>query len=325
MFLVAEALNRGLHILINLRRNTVRLVGDWLQGNRSRTLLALLFLSCLLATEAGFLTVSGWAETWVCPRPGQSDLYTDRGAPGCRQLGKAKTYSSLENAPSTSHPQQTTAVPPRGSTPVSPNVTPQQYRKPLPFPEVSLRLPILGIGRTRPGSITGSWAGLVASLTVGYKADGSGPEILLPDSNLSPVSMLSFLTAVSAASKAVGYDPRYLTVRLLVPTTMDGPSAGGIFAVGIAAALLGDSLRQDICMSGTIEPTLEIMPVGGLVDKMNACRDLKKTTMIVPDGLDNSHLSFTGAERTIQVIEVHTLAEAYSAATGQVLRQVVFQ
>ena len=42
----------------------------------------------------------------------------------------------------------------------------------------------------------------------------------------------------------------------------------------------------------------------------------------VPDGLDNSHLNFTGAERSIQVIQVHTLAEAYSAATGQALRQV---
>lgn len=47
--------------------------------------------------------------------------------------------------------------------------------------------------------------------------------------------------------------------------------------------------------------------MGRLVDKMNACRELRKTTMIVPDALDNSHLSFTGAERSIQVIEVHTL------------------
>jgi len=42
--------------------------------------------------------------------------------------------------------------------------------------------------------------------------------------------------------------------------------------------------------------------------------------MIVPDGLDNSHLSFTGAERSIQVIQVYSLSEAYSAATGQALR-----
>jgi predicted S18 family serine protease len=35
---------------------------------------------------------------------------------------------------------------------------------------------------------------------------------------------------------------------------------GGIFAVGIAAALFGDPIRQDVCMSGTIEPDSEISP-----------------------------------------------------------------
>jgi predicted S18 family serine protease len=197
----------------------------------------------------------------------------------------------------------------------------QQTRKPLPFSDVSLSLPLLSVGQDKVGSITGSWTGFVAQLMVGYKADGKGPEIL-GDSNLLPASAHSFHTAVAVASRAVGYDPRYLTVRILVPTRLNGPSAGGIFAVGIASALLGDPIRQDVCMSGTIEPDAEIRPVGRLVDKMNACRDLKKTVMIVPDGLDNSHLTFTGAERSIQVVQVHTLAEAYNAATGQLLRHV---
>jgi predicted S18 family serine protease len=191
----------------------------------------------------------------------------------------------------------------------------------VPFSDVTLQLPLLSVVQDRAGSITGSWRGYVAQLTVGYKADGKGPEIL-GDSNLMPVSAHSFRTAVAVATKAVDYDPRYLTVRILVPTRMDGPSAGGIFAVGVAAALLGDSIRPDICMSGTIEPDEEIQAVGRLVDKMNACRDLRKTTMIVPDALDNSHLNFTGAERSIQVLEVHTFAEAYSAATWQALRHI---
>ena len=263
---------------------------------------------------------SAWAETWVCPRPGQADLYTDREYPGCRQLGEAKTYSPLEISPMP-RPQHVTPVPsvPHASASYSPS--PSSHRKPVPFSDVTLSLPLLSVGQDKVGSITGSWRGLVAQLSVGYKADGRGPEIL-GDSNLMLGSALSFQTAVAVATKAVGYDPRYLTVRILVPTRLDGPSAGGIFAVGIAAALLGDSIRPDICMSGTIELDEEIQAVGRLVDKMNGCRELRKTTMIVPDALDNSHLNFIGAERSIQVIEVHTLAEAYSAATGQALRQV---
>lgn len=272
---------------------------------------------CVIAS-LGFS--SAWAETWVCPRPGRADLYTDREYPGCRQLGEAKTYSPLEISP-TPRQQSVTPVPsvPHASLSYSP---PQpSHRKSVPFSDVTLSLPLLSVGQDRAGSITGSWRGLVAQLSVGYKADGRGPEIL-GDSNLMLGAALSFQTAVAVATKAVGYDPRYLTVRILVPTRLDGPSAGGIFAVGVAAALLGDSIRPDICMSGTIEPDEEIQAVGRLVDKMNGCRELRKTTMIVPDALDNSHLNFTGAERSIQVIEVHTLAEAYSAATGQALRQV---
>ena len=272
---------------------------------------------------ASLFECSSWAETWVCPRSGQADLYTDREYPGCRQVGEAKTYSPLIISPIPK------ASPSRNFPPPSPSVAntvssefsqQPQGRKPLPFSDVTLSLPLLSVGQDRVGSITGSWRRYVAQLMVGYKADGRGPEIL-GDSNLMPVSAHSFRTAVAVASRAVGYDPHYLSIRILVPDPVDGPSAGGIFAVGVAAALLGDPIRQDICMSGTIEPDAEIQAVGRLMDKMNACRDLRKTTMIVPDALDNSRLAFTGAERSIQVIEVHTLAEAYSAATGQALRQ----
>jgi hypothetical protein len=288
-----------------------------LKCKRPRNLIAFLFLLSFCVIAHLFLH-SGWAETWACPQPGQADLYTDREWPGCRKL---KIYSPVTISPG--------PVPSRASTlqpPISGASTadlPRQFhgKKPLPFPEVSLQLPLLSVGQAKMGSITGSWTGLMSQLIVGYKADGKGPEIL-GDSNLLPVSAHSFRMAVTVATSAVGYDPRYLSVRILVPSRLDGPSAGGIFAVGIAAALLGDPIRQDVCMSGAIEPDAEIQAVGRLVDKMSACRDLRKTTMIVPDALDNSHLNFTGAERSIQVIEVHTLAEAYSAATGQALRQV---
>ena len=292
---------------------------DPLKSNGTASPPLLLFLvagSTIALTGVGSAT----AETWICPRAGQADLYTDREWPGCRQIGEAKTYSPLTISPASK------ASPNRNLSPSVTNTVSSEYsqqpswRKPLPFSDVMVALPILSVGQGQVGSITGSWRGFMAQLMVGYKADGKGPEIL-GDSNLMPVSVRSFATAVAVASKAVGYDPRYLSLRILVPNPLDGPSAGGMFAVGIAAALLGDAIRQDICMSGTIEPDAEIQAVGRLVDKMNACRDLSKTTMIVPDSLDNSHLAFTGAERSIQVIEVHTLAEAYSAATGQVLRQ----
>jgi hypothetical protein len=292
---------------------------DLFKRQHVQRLAALLFLAFFIGNDASLGLV--WADTWVCPRPGRADLYTDREYPGCRQLGEAKMYSPVTISPAPKSSQGGNLSPSVANNISSDVPQQQQSRKPSPFSDVSLLLPLLSVGQDKGGSITGSWTGFVAQLTVGYKADGKGPEIL-GDSNLLPASAHSFHAAVAVASRAVGYDSRYLTVRILIPTRLNGPSAGGIFAVGIASALLGDPIRQDVCMSGTIEPDAEIHPVGRLVDKMNACRDLRKTTMIVPDGLDNSHLNFTGAERSIQVIQVHTLAEAYSAATGQALRQV---
>ena len=187
------------------------------------------------------------------------------------------------------------------------------------FTERSLRLPIVGVSRLEPGILSGSWIGLVSSLTISYAEHGKGPEIET-DGNLMPSALHSLRTAIVVAASAVGYDPKYLRVRLLVPTMVDGPSAGSMYAVGIASALLSDPIRRDVCMSGTIEANLQIKPVGRLADKMNACKVLGKTTLIVPDGLDNSHLSFLGMERSVHVVEVHSLSDAYLAATGQSLR-----
>lgn len=282
---------------------------------------ALLFLLVIVPLQVGGCSDSVFAETWVCPRPGQSDLYTDHRGAGCSELGEAKSYSTLPIAPKSLG----SPLPGTGSLSAAPipsvSAPATEPKKPSPFSDVSLSLPIVAVSQPNPGTISGSWLGLVARLTVGYAAHGAGPEIVT-DGNMHPVSLRSLQTAAVAAATAVGYNPKFLKVRLLTPTAVDGPSAGGMYAVGIASALLGDAIRRDVCMSGTIEPTFEIKPVGGLADKMNACKTLNKTTMIVPDGLDNSHLSFQGAERAIHVIEVHTLSEAYAAATGQVLRQI---
>ena len=285
--------------------------------------IALVLITCLSGDEI-LLAKSGLDEIWVCPRPGQADLYTNHESPGCKKMGEGKTYSPIAASPKSPSLHSKITPPTISKGVVKGSSQESQHRKPLPFADVTLPLPILAVSQPSSGYITGSWTGHVAQLSIGYKADGKGPEII-GDANLLFASLHSFQTAVAVATKSVGFDPRYLTVRILIPTRVNGPSAGGIFAVGIAAALLGDPIRPDICMSGTIEPDAEIRPVGRLVDKMNACRDLHKTTMIVPDGLDNSHLNFTGLERSIRVIEVHTFAEAYNAATGQLLRRVIPQ
>lgn len=169
---------------------------------------ALFFLLSLCVLGYAFLN-SVSAETWVCPRPGQADLYTDREYPGCQQLGEAKIYFPVTISPAPESSQGDNVSPSLANHVSSGVPQQQQSGKSVPFPEVSLSLPLLSVGQDKVGSITGSWTGFVAQLMVGYKADGKGPEIL-GDSNLLPVSAHSFHIAVAVATKAVGYDLRYL-------------------------------------------------------------------------------------------------------------------
>jgi ATP-dependent Lon protease len=103
---------------------------------------------------------------------------------------------------------------------------------------------------------------------------------------------------------------------------MEGPSAGAIMAVAVASALLGDAIRSDICMSGTIRGDLTVGPVGGLSDKIAGCRRGNYRELIVPYGQTSMDLALKGMSTEIKLTEVNTLAEAYEAATGQALRKL---
>ena len=140
---------------------------------------------------------------------------------------------------------------------------------------------------------------------------------------------VSLRMAVSAAAKAVGYDPRFLRVRLSVRTSIlqsglyiDGPSAGVVLAVGVASALLGDPIRPDVCMSGTITENLDVGPVGGLEEKIKGCRQSHYREMVVPFAQTSMDLALKGKGSDIRITEVSTFDAAYQAATGQSLRTV---
>jgi predicted S18 family serine protease len=166
----------------------------------------------------------------------------------------------------------------------------------------------------------------VVDLRIAYLANGTGPRVST-DQHFLENSRMSLEMAVEAAAKAVGYDPRYLDVRLSVQTVfvqnmlaIDGPSAGAVWTVAVASAILGDSIRPEVCMSGAIGRNLEVLKVGGLEDKIKGCRLLNYREMIVPSGQVSTDLLFKGKGYEIKLTEVQLLAEAYAGATGRPLR-----
>ena len=63
-----------------------------------------------------------------------------------------------------------------------------------------------------------------------------------------------------------------------------GPSAGAAMTVAAYAALTGKVPRTDVVVTGEIRPDGSIGPVGGLVDKLNACAEHGMKVFLIPKG-----------------------------------------
>jgi len=198
------------------------------------------------------------------------------------------------------------------------------------FPEASRQVPLLLVSQMAPNNLgmysTNPGALFLADIVVRHEPTGKGE--VGTDGPYGQSVLVSLHNAVQVASYTVGYDVRFLQVRLIgrtragVAINIEGPSAGAIMAVAVASALLGDSLRSDICMSGTIRADLRVGPVGGLSDKIAGCRQGSYRELIVPNGQTSMDLALKSMSTEIKITEINTFAEAYEAATGQTLRRM---
>jgi uncharacterized protein len=113
---------------------------------------------------------------------------------------------------------------------------------------------------------------------------------------------------------------RYSVETETLSGRVDGPSAGGLFAVAIMAALEGQKLSPTATMTGTINPDGTIGPVGGVAAKLKAAIGMGKTRFCYPAGqsLDENEVSGESfnipeiaAKANVEAIEVEDLAQAY--------------
>ncbi len=133
--------------------------------------------------------------------------------------------------------------------------------------------------------------------------------------------------AVTVATLLTGapLDRQY---RFAFDGEIDGPSAGGLTTVGVLSLLLGDTIKTDATMTGTINPTGTIGTVGGIPEKIQGVIDAGEiTTVLIPAGQRNTpnaagdlvDVVDLGGDAGVEVREVATIYEAYEALTGQTL------
>ena len=146
-----------------------------------------------------------------------------------------------------------------------------------------------------------------------------------------PMWRASGWTAVTVASMLLGVNPQMFDFTFDAGGGyIDGPSAGALTTIGVLSALLGDTPRDDVTMTGTINPDGTIGPVGGISHKLEGAKAAGKKIVLIPAGQRYDYdenlkkqvdLVKKGKKLRLDVRLVTNIFDAYQIFTGKPLPQ----
>jgi len=153
-------------------------------------------------------------------------------------------------------------------------------------------MPDLAERTSSPGVVTGlAWTPSGGDILFIECTSMPGKGEVLVTGNLKSVMSESAATAVSyvrSRAKDLGLDPEFLKsmdLHLHVPkggTPKDGPSAGVTMFTAVASLLLGCPVKKEIAMTGEITLRGNVLPVGGIKEKMLAAHRAGIREVLIP-------------------------------------------
>jgi len=146
--------------------------------------------------------------------------------------------------------------------------------------------------RDQVGQVTGlAWTEVGGELLTIEGAVVPGKGKLTHTGQLGEVmteSIQAAMTVVRSRAAGLGIDPDFhqkLDVHIHVPegaTPKDGPSAGVGMCTALVSALTDIKVRSDVAMTGEITLRGEILPIGGLKEKLLAAHRGALETVLIP-------------------------------------------
>ena len=143
-------------------------------------------------------------------------------------------------------------------------------------------------------------------------------------------SVQTALSYIRSRTEQLNIDPNFynnLDIHIHVPAgaiPKDGPSAGITIATAIASLLTGRPVRSDMGMTGEITLRGQIMPIGGIKEKILAAHRAGLSCIILPKQ-NESDLNEIPNEikEALEIILVDEIDTVLTHALTQVLQKTV--
>lgn len=182
------------------------------------------------------------------------------------------------------------------------------------------------------GTESGGVAPLTISATVAPReSDTQAFDVDLnevEDENVGAQWLATSATAATTGTLLSGSNPSDVQLTFDIDATINGSSAGALMAVGVIAAIRGDSITTDKTLTGTLNPDGSIGHVSGVAAKIRAAAEAGYSEVLIPSVTGDVPDSTTGTSvdpvtlgKSVgtTVTKVPTVTDAYQSLTGHQL------
>jgi Lon-like ATP-dependent protease len=176
------------------------------------------------------------------------------------------------------------------------------------------------VGRVNGLAVIGSrlyYSGLVLPVEAEV-VPGKGGREIIATGNLGKIAKEAIVNVSAVIKKKFGEDLKKYRVHVQFLQTyegVEGDSASITVATAIISALKNWPVRQDLAMTGSLSIRGEVLPVGGIIAKIEAAIESKLKEVIVPEGNYNDIPEDLFDK--IKITPVKTIDEVIEIATGK--------